>query len=49
MPERIMHPPLESKKIKQPKAEIHIIKDQCKGAVSAFDTAQKRFLKNHRK
>jgi len=31
MPERIRHQPLDIKKVKQPKAEIHLITDQCKG------------------
>lgn len=31
MPERIKHEPLDSKDVKRPRAEIHLIKDQCKG------------------
>ncbi|MEM2118657.1 MAG: 4Fe-4S dicluster domain-containing protein [Candidatus Bathyarchaeia archaeon] len=31
MPERIRHAALDSKNIRKPKAEIRIIKDQCKG------------------
>ncbi|MGB9676334.1 MAG: 4Fe-4S dicluster domain-containing protein [Candidatus Bathyarchaeales archaeon] len=31
MPERIWRKPLDSEKAKLPKAEIHIIQDQCKG------------------
>ena len=31
MPERIRHAALDSKDLKHPKAEIHLIKDQCKG------------------
>lgn len=31
MPERIKHTPLDIKDVKHPKAEIHILKDQCKG------------------
>ncbi len=31
MPMRIRHKPLDIEKVKRPKAEIHIIKDQCKG------------------
>ena len=31
MPERIKHQPLDAKNVKLPKAEIHLIRDQCKG------------------
>jgi 2-oxoglutarate ferredoxin oxidoreductase subunit delta len=31
MPERIRHPPLDGKNVKLPKAEVHLIKDQCRG------------------
>jgi 2-oxoglutarate ferredoxin oxidoreductase subunit delta len=31
MPERIKHVPLDSKELKHPVADIHLIKDQCKG------------------
>lgn len=31
MPERIWRKPLDMDKVKHPKADIHIIKDQCKG------------------
>ncbi|MEM3627444.1 MAG: 4Fe-4S binding protein, partial [Candidatus Bathyarchaeia archaeon] len=31
MPERLWRVPLDVEKVKLPKAEIHIIKDQCKG------------------
>lgn len=31
MPERISHPPLNSKKTQPAKAEIHLLVDQCKG------------------
>jgi len=31
MPVRIWRTPLDIEKVKRPKAEIHIIKDQCKG------------------
>jgi len=31
MPVRLWRTPLDTKKVKLPKAEIHIIKDQCKG------------------
>jgi len=30
MPERLWRKPLDTEKVKRPKAEIHIIKDQCK-------------------
>jgi len=31
MPMKIRHKPLDIEKVKRPKAEVHIIKDQCKG------------------
>jgi 2-oxoglutarate ferredoxin oxidoreductase subunit delta len=31
MPERMRHAPLDREKVKTPRAEIHILKDQCKG------------------
>jgi 2-oxoglutarate ferredoxin oxidoreductase subunit delta len=31
MPMRIRHKPLDIDKMKRPRAEIHLIKDQCKG------------------
>jgi 2-oxoglutarate ferredoxin oxidoreductase subunit delta len=31
MPERIKHAPLDSKELKHPTGEIHLIKDQCQG------------------
>jgi 2-oxoglutarate ferredoxin oxidoreductase subunit delta len=31
MPERIRHKPLDLEKIQLPQAEIHLIKDECKG------------------
>jgi 2-oxoglutarate ferredoxin oxidoreductase subunit delta len=44
MPERIRHQPLDSEKIKQPKAEIHIINDQCKGCGFCIEFCPKKVL-----
>jgi len=44
MPERIKHKPLDSKKIKQPEAEIHIIEDQCKGCGFCIEFCPKKVL-----
>jgi 2-oxoglutarate ferredoxin oxidoreductase subunit delta len=44
MPERITHQPLNSKEIKQPKAEIHIIKDECKGCGFCIEFCPKKVL-----
>jgi 2-oxoglutarate ferredoxin oxidoreductase subunit delta len=44
MPERIKHQPLDSKKIKQPNAEIHIIRDQCKGCGFCIEFCPKKVL-----
>jgi 2-oxoglutarate ferredoxin oxidoreductase subunit delta len=44
MPERIKHQPLDSKKVKQPSAEIHIIKDQCKGCGFCIEYCPKKVL-----
>lgn len=44
MPERIKHSPLDSKKVKQPKAEIHLIADQCKGCGFCIQFCPKKVL-----
>ena len=44
MPERIKHQPLDGKKMKQPNAEIHIIKDQCKGCGFCIEFCPKKVL-----
>jgi len=44
MPERIRHPPLDIKKVKQPKAEIHLIKDQCKGCGFCIEFCPKKVI-----
>jgi 2-oxoglutarate ferredoxin oxidoreductase subunit delta len=48
MPERIRHQPLDREKIKQPKAEIHIIKDQCKGCGFCIEFCPKKVLEESR-
>jgi 2-oxoglutarate ferredoxin oxidoreductase subunit delta len=44
MPERIRHKPLDGEKVPQPKAEIHIIKDQCKGCGYCISFCPKKVL-----
>jgi 2-oxoglutarate ferredoxin oxidoreductase subunit delta len=44
MPERIRHPPLDSDKIKRPVAEIHLLKDQCKGCGYCIEFCPKKVL-----
>jgi 2-oxoglutarate ferredoxin oxidoreductase subunit delta len=44
MPERIKHTPLDSKDVKHPKAEIHLIKDQCKGCGYCIEFCPKKVL-----
>jgi 2-oxoglutarate ferredoxin oxidoreductase subunit delta len=44
MPERIKHKPLDSDKIQHPKAEIHLIKNQCKGCGYCISFCPKRVL-----
>jgi 2-oxoglutarate ferredoxin oxidoreductase subunit delta len=44
MPERIMHKPLDFEKITHPKAEIHLIKDQCKGCGYCISFCPKKVL-----
>ena len=44
MPERIKHAPLDSKDMEHPKAEIHLIKDQCKGCSYCIEFCPKKVL-----
>lgn len=44
MPERIKHAPLDSKDLKHPKAEIHLIKDQCKGCGYCIEFCPRKVL-----
>lgn len=44
MPERIVHPPLEDKKMKPPKASIHLLADQCKGCGYCIKYCPKKVL-----
>jgi 2-oxoglutarate ferredoxin oxidoreductase subunit delta len=44
MPERITHAPLDSQKVKKPEAEIHIIKDECKGCGFCIEYCPKKVL-----
>jgi 2-oxoglutarate ferredoxin oxidoreductase subunit delta len=42
MPERIKHAPLDGKTIRHSKAEIHLIKDQCKGCGYCIEFCPKK-------
>ncbi len=44
MPERIRHAALDKKDAKQPKAEIHLIKDQCKGCGYCIEFCPRKVL-----
>jgi 2-oxoglutarate ferredoxin oxidoreductase subunit delta len=44
MPEKIRHQPLDGKKMSKPKAEIYIIKDQCKGCGFCIEFCPKKVL-----
>ena len=44
MPVRIWRKPLDADKIKVPKAEIHIIKDRCKGCGFCIEFCPKQVL-----
>jgi 2-oxoglutarate ferredoxin oxidoreductase subunit delta len=44
MPERITHSPIDSKQAKPKKAEIHLIKDQCKGCGYCIRFCPKKVL-----
>jgi 2-oxoglutarate ferredoxin oxidoreductase subunit delta len=44
MPERIRHKAFDLEKVQVPKAEIHIIKDQCKGCGYCISFCPKKVL-----
>jgi len=44
MPVRLWRTPLDTEKVKLPKAEIHIIKDQCKGCGFCIQFCPKKVL-----
>jgi len=44
MPERIKHKPIDEEKVKHPKAEIHILTDQCKGCGFCIQYCPKKVL-----
>jgi 2-oxoglutarate ferredoxin oxidoreductase subunit delta len=44
VPERITHAPLDSKNLKHPEAEIHLLKDQCKGCGYCIEFCPKKVL-----
>ena len=46
MPERIRHPPLDKEKMQQPKPEIHLLKDQCKGCGYCIEYCPKKVLED---
>jgi 2-oxoglutarate ferredoxin oxidoreductase subunit delta len=44
MPERIRHPPLDKEKMEHPRAEIHLLKDQCKGCGYCIEYCPRQVL-----
>lgn len=44
MPQKLWRKPLDADKIKKPEAEIHIIKDLCKGCCFCIEFCPKRVL-----
>jgi 2-oxoglutarate ferredoxin oxidoreductase subunit delta len=44
MPERIRHAPLDLEKVKPAVAEIHLIKDECKGCGYCIEFCPKKVL-----
>jgi len=44
MPQRLWRTPLNTEKVKRPKPEIHIIKEQCKGCGYCIQFCPKRVL-----
>jgi len=48
LPVRIKHEPLDKEKVKPLKAEIHIIKDQCKGCGYCIEFCPKKVLEESR-
>jgi len=44
MPEKFWRVPLDAEKIVRPKAEIHIVKDQCKGCNFCIQYCPKKVL-----
>jgi 2-oxoglutarate ferredoxin oxidoreductase subunit delta len=44
MPQKIWRKPLDSERVKLPKAEIHILKDQCKGCGFCIQYCPKKVL-----
>lgn len=44
MPERIKHMPLDNKDLKRPKADIHIVVDQCKGCGYCIEYCPRKVL-----
>ncbi len=44
MPERIKHKPLDADKVKNPIAEIHLLKNECKGCGYCISFCPKKVL-----
>jgi 2-oxoglutarate ferredoxin oxidoreductase subunit delta len=42
MPERIKHEPLDRNNLKRPRAEIHLLSDQCKGCGYCIEYCPKK-------
>ena len=44
MPERIKHTPLDRDKVRAPKGEVHLIKNECKGCGYCIEFCPKKVL-----
>jgi 2-oxoglutarate ferredoxin oxidoreductase subunit delta len=44
MPERMRHAPLDLEKVKPARAEIHLLKDECKGCGYCIEYCPKKVL-----
>jgi 2-oxoglutarate ferredoxin oxidoreductase subunit delta len=44
MPEKIRHPPIDKEKMEQVQAEIHLLKDQCKGCGYCIEYCPRKVL-----
>jgi len=44
MPEKIRHPPIDKEKVQQAQAEIHLLKDQCKGCGYCIEYCPRKVL-----
>jgi 2-oxoglutarate ferredoxin oxidoreductase subunit delta len=44
LPERIRHAPLDKDKVKTPEAEIHLLRDECKGCGYCIEFCPRKAL-----